>query len=100
MYSLCISQGFWCHNISPVFFGRSTRSLHVTKAEIRRRLGLTALEKSMATAVTMEAETDMLSTMAPQAAREAVEHPGKPKYPTTTLHVFLEKLMCCDEKKS
>eukprot|EP00903_Cladosiphon_okamuranus_P020324 g18647.t1 len=30
-------EGYWCHSISPVFFGRSARARHVSKAEAARR---------------------------------------------------------------
>lgn len=30
-------KGAWCHSISPVFFGRSVRGRHLSKAEAARR---------------------------------------------------------------
>lgn len=36
-YVVLKPKGYWCHVISPIFFSRSVRSRHVTKAEARRR---------------------------------------------------------------
>lgn len=34
--AVTLCQGYWCHIITPVFFGRSTRSRHASRAETRR----------------------------------------------------------------
>lgn len=43
-------KGYWCHIISPVFFGRSVRSRRVTKREARCRrkeAGISRLEENI-----------------------------------------------------
>ena len=36
LFALGRPKGYWCHCISPIFFGRSVRSRRVTKVEVRR----------------------------------------------------------------
>ncbi|CAM9124912.1 unnamed protein product [Hapterophycus canaliculatus] len=44
-------EGYWCHSISPVFFGRSIRGRHITKLEAARKRQ--AQEKTVAAARTV-----------------------------------------------
>lgn len=56
------SKGYWCHIISPVFFGRSVRSRRVTKREARRRrreAGTSQLEENIAIRIVSANDNDI-----------------------------------------
>ena len=78
-------KGYWCHIISPVFFGRSVRARHVSKAEAARRR---RQEEADAAASASEAAGPGAVTSPPNAAATSVA--GKPgKMELVCLPAFL-----------